>query len=438
MRFDRNTWMALAALTIATTGVAYAFWRDERLVYFLSGLILLAGFALGIALLLNRASIIRQQERDIEQQEEEIRSTKERLRDLEKSKTKTFKIGKGQSYNEAFYDYFIQKLESANRSVYITGEGFDCLDKEGEEFAQRFADAHALALTKHPTLHIERIQTQLLISKAWKDMLQDLLQRYPGRFNLFLEPRKTDRGPIVSVCVIDSESEVDSTVELMVSVNRIVSGRSANKASIGFFCENDGVFARDMLEKITEAKNEAGSRPISSIDENVGQEITIEDRDYFLFDPFEKPGKSKGYEFYYAYGSNMDEAKMVDRCPSAESHGIGTLVGHELVFNRKGDFVEGGVASVVRNPTENVYGKIYTMSDEDLQQLDDEEVKTSYHRVPKSILTEDGEVVECYMYVTFPQGIMTADPGYLEGMIAAAGKVGLPDEYISELKSFRL
>jgi|GEM_PF-216480 len=424
--------MSLAALFVGIVSLVYSFLQGGHLEYLLLAVVLLSGFAAGYGFSRWKSRI----ERENEKQREEKEETRLALRD---GKTRTFKPGPDDSYNKDFYEYFQGKLRNAKHSIYITGEGFECKDEEGLRFAQSFVDAHLTAMSSASKPHIDRIQTKSLISKKWAEMLQGLLAGGQGRFRLYLEPRQTETGPIVSVCVIDPDSDVNSTVELMVSVSRVVHGEPSNKAGIAFFHEHDKEFAQDMLAKITEARKSSQWRQIEAIDENIGSYVTIDGREYFQFDPVgAERGLAEGYTYYFTYGSNMIREKMLARCPSAEVRGRATLVGYRLVFNRKGDYVDGGVASVVRDPGSNVYGMLYALNADDLESLDQAEVKTSYQRVEKSVLNEDGEFIDCQLYVTFPQAEMEADQSYLEGIIAAAKEVGLPNGYIGNLRKFRI
>lgn len=411
MKSDLNVLVPKIALAVSLMGLIYAIWSNEDELYLLVALLLIVGFVSGIFFQRRQLKV--------------------------GGVTTTFKPGVDDRYNSKFYDFFIDKLTSAQRSIYITGEGFECRDREGFEFARRFVDAHLKAMSDNRTLTIDRVQTKRLISKPWAEMLQEMLIKYPEQFRLFLEPRQADLGPIVSVCVIDPEHDVENTVELMVSVNRIIRGQQSTLAGIAFFHEHDSRFADDMLKKIVDSRRSAKSRRIRAVNESEGRWLQLGGQEFFEFSPIGESPPPDQPLLYFAYGSNMDSSQMSERCPSAKKRGQGILIGHRLVFNRKGDYVEGGVASVVPDPARNVHGIVYELQTEDLKRLDDAEIKTSYHRLTKSILEEEGDFAACQTYVTFPEGAMDADQGYLERLIAAARVAGLPREYVEELETHR-
>lgn len=145
--------------------------------------------------------------------------------------------------------------------------------------------------------------------------------------------------------------------------------------------------------------------------------------------------------FYFAYGSNMSTVQMYSRCPGAVREGVGWLDGYTLVFNRKGSYRAGGVASIEREAVANarVYGVVWRVSDQDMARLDQIEDPQAYHRETLAIDLEDGRTVACETYISYPQcGALIPDEEYLSLIIDSAMSSGLPDAYISKLKAFRV
>jgi len=140
---------------------------------------------------------------------------------------------------------------------------------------------------------------------------------------------------------------------------------------------------------------------------------------------------------YFAYGSNMDAEQMKERISASEYVGVGYLPDHELVFNRKGSYRPGGVASIVAKEGSTAYGVVWRMPSKVLPQLDQIEDPAAYERTEKTVHMLDGEKFESYVYVSFPQGDIDADPEYLEVIISAAEKINLPTSYIDDLKRHR-
>jgi len=72
---------------------------------------------------------------------------------------------------------------------------------------------------------------------------------------------------------------------------------------------------------------------------------------------------------YFAYGANLDRARMRSLCPESRFIGPGRLLRHTL------DFVadtpgEGGVATIMPSPGSNVFGLLYMITWKDLDSLD--------------------------------------------------------------------
>jgi hypothetical protein len=142
-------------------------------------------------------------------------------------------------------------------------------------------------------------------------------------------------------------------------------------------------------------------------------------------------------ELYFSFGSNMDRNQIKQRTPSAELVGIGYVPDHDLVFNRKGSYRPGGVASIVPSQGVKAYGVVWAISPSDLEKMDAIEDPQAYERVCKTVITEDGDELVCNVYVSFPQGDIAPDQPYLELIISAAEVAGLPEGWISRLKRYR-
>lgn len=135
----------------------------------------------------------------------------------------------------------------------------------------------------------------------------------------------------------------------------------------------------------------------------------------------------------------MSLSQMMKRCPSAKRVGLGVIPNYELVFNRKGSYRPGGVASIVpsEDPTRNVYGVIWRITAEDLEALDHIEDPSAYERVKMEVESLDGLTYACQTYIAFPQAKhVTPDPHYLELLLNAAKSAALPSDYIKQISKF--
>ena len=98
--------------------------------------------------------------------------------------------------------------------------------------------------------------------------------------------------------------------------------------------------------------------------------------------------------YYFAYGSNMNYNQMLERCPNAKYFGKGFLPDYTLAFTRNSRNWESAVADILVSPGDDVWGIIYTLSNEDRMKLDAcEGHPTIYKRKTETIMKYNGYAV---------------------------------------------
>ncbi|MGY2084901.1 gamma-glutamylcyclotransferase family protein [Blastococcus sp. SYSU DS0539] len=143
---------------------------------------------------------------------------------------------------------------------------------------------------------------------------------------------------------------------------------------------------------------------------------------------------------YAAYGSNMDPAQMLRRCPSSPHTGTGWIRGWRLTFGAEELGWEGALATLV--PTDDdgqaagVFVALYDLTEADERALDAWEGADSglYQRLHLRVHTLGGDVVS-YVYVldAFEGGLPSAR--HLGAIADAAEAAGAPADYLSELRA---
>jgi gamma-glutamylcyclotransferase (GGCT)/AIG2-like uncharacterized protein YtfP len=131
---------------------------------------------------------------------------------------------------------------------------------------------------------------------------------------------------------------------------------------------------------------------------------------------------------YFAYGSNMDRAAMLQRCPASKPVGLARLMRHRfMIFDE-------GYATVVHDPQRAVWGMVWDLALADIPALDRYESLSSglYTKVVQPVVTEQGSR-RVLVYVGRSAKPGTPRPGYMEGIIEAATHAGLPEDYIRSL-----
>ncbi len=140
---------------------------------------------------------------------------------------------------------------------------------------------------------------------------------------------------------------------------------------------------------------------------------------------------------YFAYGSNMDPQEIGRHCRSAHRLGAARLDGFRLAFTRRSIRSGSGVADVVRDGDQVVWGVLYELHDGDLKALDAKEgLGWAYTRRREPVvLGFDGSRHEAHVYTVLLKEQDPVPPAreYLERMIAAGTRNGLPASYISML-----
>ncbi len=101
--------------------------------------------------------------------------------------------------------------------------------------------------------------------------------------------------------------------------------------------------------------------------------------------------------YYFAYGSNLNQEQMRERCPGSKPRLVAILPNYKLVFVGWARQWRGGVASIRRFTGEKVTGAIYEISEQCLRRLDSYE--SGYNRLNVIVFSEVNEPVEAITYV---------------------------------------
>jgi gamma-glutamylcyclotransferase (GGCT)/AIG2-like uncharacterized protein YtfP len=146
---------------------------------------------------------------------------------------------------------------------------------------------------------------------------------------------------------------------------------------------------------------------------------------------------------YAAYGSNMDPAQMLRRCPSSPHTGTGWIKGWRLTFGAEEYGWEGSLATLVPDDTTpgeslspGVFVALYDLTDADAEALDAWEGADQglYRKLHLRVHTLTGDQVAwVYVLDAFEGGLPSAR--YLGALADAAEAAGAPDDYLVELRA---
>ena len=138
---------------------------------------------------------------------------------------------------------------------------------------------------------------------------------------------------------------------------------------------------------------------------------------------------------YAAYGTNLDPARMGERCPHSPLQTTGWLEGWRLTFGGEEHGWDGALATLVQDPFEHVFVAVYDVTREDETRLDSwEQADTGLYRKTRvRIESLTGEqVVWVYVLDAYEGGLPSAS--YLGVLADAAEAAGAPDDYVGALR----
>jgi hypothetical protein len=139
---------------------------------------------------------------------------------------------------------------------------------------------------------------------------------------------------------------------------------------------------------------------------------------------------------YAAYGTNLDVRRMRERCPHSPSRGSGWLQGWRLTFGGEDLAWGGALATVVEDPSSQVFVLLYDVPSWDEETLDTWESIDlgSFRKLRLRVQTLDGEAL-AWLYVldAYEGGLPSAH--YLSVLADAAEHAGAPTDYLTDLRT---
>jgi len=137
--------------------------------------------------------------------------------------------------------------------------------------------------------------------------------------------------------------------------------------------------------------------------------------------------------YYFAYGSNMDKAQMLHRCPNAQFFQTSKLYGYQF------DLDSEGVATMRKNNASYVQGVVWIIAADDEIMLDRCEGISHgcYEKNYIDISTDDGTVIALTYFSLRGAYEGKNRDGYMDKIIKAAAQFCFDESYLVFLKSFQ-
>jgi hypothetical protein len=135
-----------------------------------------------------------------------------------------------------------------------------------------------------------------------------------------------------------------------------------------------------------------------------------------------------GYRHLFVYGPLLDEDLLRERCPDPELITVAHYDSRRFIINSD------GIATAFPRRGHRVYGVVWRVHEIGLTALDIHAgVPYRHDRFGAFARTADGELCVSEFYAARNHTPGTANPSYLEPIIAAARRWKFPDSYLEEI-----
>ncbi len=143
-------------------------------------------------------------------------------------------------------------------------------------------------------------------------------------------------------------------------------------------------------------------------------------------------------KYYFAYGSNMNQLQMRERCPDSRLLGRAVLSNHKIDFTIYSPKRQCGCADIVPVPKQEVWGLLYEVTEADAESLDlFEGHPTFYRRCEREVVDDRGVKHTVFSYeVVEKQTTLKTSKHYLGLIQKAAEEFAFPEVYRKNLSSF--
>ena len=141
--------------------------------------------------------------------------------------------------------------------------------------------------------------------------------------------------------------------------------------------------------------------------------------------------------YYFGYGSNLSSAMMREWCPDYKLIGAGELRGWALAFTGLSDRWGAGVADIIEQEHDTVWGGLYQISKAELASLDIKESNGKHYQRIECTVHIDKKAYHAYSYVVIEKSTtpIPTSQAYRDTMLAGACELGLPADYIAKIEN---
>lgn len=137
-------------------------------------------------------------------------------------------------------------------------------------------------------------------------------------------------------------------------------------------------------------------------------------------------------KYYFAYGANMDEETMLERCPFAYYEDVAVLESYKFLINER------GVATVAPMHKFSVHGILWKITAEDEMLLDLYEGVhiNCYHKEIVDVKLSNDKNTKALVYIDKIIKVGSPRKNYLENIIKNCKKHNMEQLYIGYISTF--
>lgn len=129
----------------------------------------------------------------------------------------------------------------------------------------------------------------------------------------------------------------------------------------------------------------------------------------------------------FFYGLFMDKSLLVSKGICPLSAAIGHVEGYGIRI--------GSRATLVREHGNRAYGVLMTMEAKDVEALYSDESVADYIAESVSVVLPDGSLAAAICYNLPEHKLEGTNPEYALSLISLAGELGLPDDYVEQIRA---
>jgi hypothetical protein len=130
----------------------------------------------------------------------------------------------------------------------------------------------------------------------------------------------------------------------------------------------------------------------------------------------------------FFYGLFMDEELLSSKGVSPSRTTVGHVDGYGLRI--------GSRATLVPDDSSRAYGVLMVLRVDDVRAMYADPSVVDYVSEPVSVVLQDGTIESAACY-NLPERLLTgANPEYASSLLELAGKLGLPDDYLEQIRTW--